>query len=396
MSKLARLFSAVVASVVLLFGVVMPGAVAGQATDDATAGSGHTGKGRSHEPSGWMKVKHQCETIFLEAKDIRPKGAEFIVKANGERLKSLPSQAEPGDYELTLWVNGVLVDTEQITVEACEEPTPEPEPDLKTINPDKSWFSHIQNPGEADDQVEPKEVKADKVVMLEVTHEDGYVVFGYMPAEGYRFKGDQVRMDRFEEYVDPYHGLIEVNPVNWLAEADNLCEGFNPPAVTDTATYTAGTHVGDDYIVTYVLTAKAREGFIFPGKKFEMTWTRGFDVRECEPTHEPTDEPTTEPTEGPTHQPTTEPTQEPTKKPTPQPTAEPTHQPTKKPADKESPTITPVNDGKVGPSPTPTKPEERLPETGANVSWPLVLFAVAMVSGGGAVLGIRRWRLSRQ
>lgn len=74
------------------------------------------------QPEGKSHYKLKCELLKLKApKSIQPEDASYQYYLNGQPVALGNHDLAAGEYTLTLKVNNVLVDTDVVTIEACDD-----------------------------------------------------------------------------------------------------------------------------------------------------------------------------------------------------------------------------------------------------------------------------------
>ena len=74
-------------------------------------------------PEGMSKFSVDCESLEIKAPTgVKPEDAEYQYFLDGQAIAVGSHELAPGDYILTLEVNGTQVDSDAITVEECEQP----------------------------------------------------------------------------------------------------------------------------------------------------------------------------------------------------------------------------------------------------------------------------------
>ena len=74
-------------------------------------------------PEGMSKFSVDCESLEIQAPTgVKPEDAEYQYYLDGQAIEVGSHELAPGDYTLTLKVNGKQVDSDAITVEECEQP----------------------------------------------------------------------------------------------------------------------------------------------------------------------------------------------------------------------------------------------------------------------------------
>jgi len=78
-----------------------------------------------------------CEKITVGTPtDVKPEGATVVVKLDGEVTQPGTYDVTPGTHVVTTYVNGVEVDKDTVTVEACPAPPAEPEGAVLAVSND--------------------------------------------------------------------------------------------------------------------------------------------------------------------------------------------------------------------------------------------------------------------
>ncbi len=93
------------------------------------------------EPSGSSDFVVSCESLVInEPKDVMPEDSEYQYFLDGEAIEVGSHELAPGEYTLTLEVDGEQVDSDTFTVEECVDEPPVEEPNTYSVTSTCDFF----------------------------------------------------------------------------------------------------------------------------------------------------------------------------------------------------------------------------------------------------------------